>query len=219
MKANKENIGTDIILSQEKIESQYLEQIVCDCWDVYTCGKIFAPYFALVQSSGSGKTTCMKLLSESKNNFVVKYILANSEDPTELAEIFENTMKKSCALKQETVAKGLISEFFENLFDSSRTNVDKICVLCIDEARWLCDLKAKYHDPEPRTGFELLRKTLSEFTADKTRKLVIVLADTISVVGNFVPENSKFNPHMKTKLKAPTLFPVIHRIPFFDVFA
>ena len=214
----KENRGTEIILSQEKTESEYLEKIVVDCWNIYETGKIYAPYFALVQSSGSGKTTCMKLLSQNQN-FIVQYILLNSVEPTELATKFEGMIKQACEIT-ETYAKGLICEFLEKLFDfKGRNNAAKIFVLCIDEARWLCDQEAKYHRNERRTAFELLRKTLCEFTKSLEKKLVIVLADTVSVVGNFVLAKSKFNPHMKTNVQPPTLFPVIYRIPFFDIFA
>ena len=168
-----------------------------------------------MQSSGSGKTTCMKLLPRS-NNFIVEYILLQSG--TDLAPKFEDMIEQARNMVVESSAKALISKFFEETFEfKTNATTSKIFVLCIDEASWLCNKKAKYRGKEKRTAFELLRKTLYEF-CNKERRLVIVLADTVSVAGNFVPPKSQFNTHMKTNVRAPNLFPVIYRIPFFDVF-
>ena len=51
--------------------AKFLGKSIIDCYRYSYEGNVFAPYFALLQSSGTGKTTCMRLI---ENLFPTRYI-------------------------------------------------------------------------------------------------------------------------------------------------
>lgn len=201
----------ELILSNDKTEETLARTIVKDCWETFRKQLIFAPYFALVQSSGSGKTTCMKLiLKQFPNNL---YLNLNStkgysKDSTKFKKIIP-----ACANQDYASAKKIIYEYLDSI--TFEMKEDNLFVLCIDEAKCMCEAKVHYHNEE-ETFLELFRKLLAEYGLLK--KIVVVLADTVSTVGNFVPPPYKYDPHLRISATGEhTLFPVIYNIPFFDV--
>lgn len=57
--------------------AKFLGKSVIECYSYFRYGRTFAPYFTLVQSSGTGKTTCIRLI---ENLFPTRYVNLGKKD-------------------------------------------------------------------------------------------------------------------------------------------
>ena len=192
-------------------------EVVADCRKLFEERTTFAPYFALIQSSGSGKTTLMHLLMKQyPNSWYINFSKSTyfhtlpTEGKKHQSTDFKQAITSSCKLTNEEEAITSIHNELLQYFPTDTVSNSCIRILCIDEARELCNMKAKYKN-EDRTAFELFRKAISQFNA----KIVVILADTVSVIGNFVPPPYKYTPHLRSADLNPTdLFRAMYYIPF-----
>jgi hypothetical protein len=99
-------------------------------------------------------------------------------------------------------------------------------VLVLDEARVLCNIPCTYLPKQRRNAFELFRKALHAFCAGLSagHRLVVIVADTSSSIGNFAPQLDALPGHIREidvaeSMVSQELFPVVHLPLYFDVFA
>merc|ERR1712137_1290302 len=211
---------------------------------------VCAPYFALVQSSGSGKTTCMKQIGS-----MYPSVYIDCKKDQELL----SKLKDICTISNEMDACTAMVLFLDSLFEkcSRKPDLDPKPprVLLLDEARVWIETSANYkfdsvNTPKPesvvggerpspaskpsampieepdttRNAFHLLRKALRaryvRLNADKNPVDVVVLADTVSRVANFIPvlediPHSLRIPHQHASI---ALFPAVTHFPSVNVF-
>jgi len=106
----------------------FLVGVVKNCYSLFEQQKIFAPYFALVQSSGAGKTTCMNLICQKfEQNVLINLDTDNR---------FKNQITLAAKVETEQEAFTIIFQLLDEYFPKV-DNKNEICVLCIDEAKWL----------------------------------------------------------------------------------
>ena len=214
--------------------AKFLGESVKDCRTYFENGSIFAPYFALLQSSGTGKTTCMRLIG---NLFPTRYVNLGEGKAGEVQEFKKlyDKLVKIGQLKEEKAALEKMKKFLlccaSNLeepcffegqegassFDGKEKDLylkSGITCLCFDEAKVLCETPALYKSStsEKRNVFELLRKAL----ATLGDRIVLIVADTVSTVANFVSPHGSLSRHIKS-LPSQNLFPVVFHMPFSDL--
>ena len=220
--------------------AKFLGMSIIDCYKYFSEGNTFAPYFALVQSSGTGKTTCMQLI---ENLFPTRYInlgrkddmrirMNYSEENKEYDKEYLKGLVEIAKEVNETQALELMKKhllkcvvdlkeplFFKGLNESTEIPKDEyvnsgIKCICLDEAKILCETPAHYKTGEKRNVFELLRKALASLGRD--HKIVLVVADTVSTVANFVSPYGSLSRRIKD-LPSTNLFPVVFHMPFSDL--
>ena len=211
---------------------------------------VCAPYFALVQSSGSGKTTCMKQIGSMYPSVYIDC----KKDPELLSKL-----KDICTISNKMDACAAMVMLLDSLFGkcSGKPDLDPKSpqVLLLDEARVWIETSANYkfdsvNTPKPesvvggersspaskpsampieesdttRNAFHLLRKALRaryvRLNADKNPVDVVVLADTVSRVANFMPtfESQPVSLRHPHEHASVALFPAVTHFPSVNVF-
>ena len=210
--------------------ANFLGKSVIDCYHCFEQRKIFAPYFALLQSSGTGKTTCMGLIENLfptryfnfrfKKNYNRKYdekylsklkIIAKIEDEEVALQQMQNLLL-TCVINLEK------PQFFSGHKESKHFSESEylstgIRCICIDEAKVLYETPAFNKKGENRNVFELLRKALGNLTS--SNKIILVVADTVLTVAKDLSLNGSL-PHIREKSN-PNLYPVVFHMPFSDL--
>ena len=207
---------------------------------------IAAPYLAVVQGSGVGKTTALYelavqfqhsaflLLSEDTTKLLPagapkNAILSNSKKFREMVELICNAHFPSTAMEGMASVITFAIELCNSSSGITKRDTDepentKIKLLVIDEAGWLVGkICASSSKSGEYNAFRLFRKALMIYClAHPADRLVVVVADTISGVGNFVPTKYKLPDHLRVTYHnqvALNLFPVAHFPLYFDVHA
>ena len=206
---------------------------------------IVAPYLAVVQGSGVGKTTA---LYELASHFQHSSFLLLSEDPIKLlpagapkdeirrnSQTFREMVEPICEITYPGDALKSMEEvvaFTITLCNSSSgitkretgmTGNKSTTLLVIDEASWLVGKICAFNKSQKYNAFRLFQKALRvHCLKNPADRLVVVVADTISGVGNFVPTEYKLPNHLREDFHeqvALNLFPVVHFPLYFDVHA
>ena len=213
--------------------AKFLGKSIIDCYRYFYEGNVFAPYFALLQSSGTGKTTCMRLI---ENLFPTRYInLGPKNYRTEYDKNYLNQLIEISKDVNGARALYLMKEllltcvndlqeplFFEGYQESEHFSKGEylktgIRCICLDEVKILCETPTCcYKTGEERNIFKLLRVALANL--GRAHKIVLVVADTDSAVANFaIPSPYRNLSRHITELPNHHLFPVVFHMPFSDL--
>ena len=209
--------------------------------------KYYAPYFAVVQSSGMGKSTA--LFETGKRFRFFLFLLLNTSPDSEklfpgdsdqlkqarvVAQSFTKQVKRAASCENDLEALEAMMVAIHQVVDSCQETAnggahEGEMLLVLDEAKTLVEIECQYvptdmvgkHEPwEKRNAFVLFRKALESYCRNKDPKprLVVVVVDTVTSVGNFVPPMEKVGAHAR-RIHGTELFPVVYSPLYFDVHA
>jgi len=224
-------------------------EIIQQCRDAFYQNKIFAPYLAVVQSSGMGKTSCLYEVAQRYTHSA--YILLSTEPsklwPSEMSQddqsqsldartSFLDAVQSAALQTDSAQAVHLMQGAVKELIKACRNSaglaqakserakpvegpVQDTMLLILDEASVLCRILCHYNAPHNRNAFELFQKVLNIIGKEDGDKIVVVVADTTSHVGNFAPTPQMLTTHARSGDSSSNLFPVVNLPMYFDALA